>query len=781
MDFALQQLPQLAPAADAPPGELAAHPSKAIQHTHQVHPHPHHHVHQLPPHSHPSNKNEQHASWAQQGPPGAFPPAGVGHVGNASAPWEGMEQQNNSQALANNDLLALQQLLQMQQQQLQQHQQQHQQHQPSQQQQQQQQQQAQQPPHSHPQHPSPLQAPQPNVPMMPGGGPAGHGNNPQTIAVPLMVPGADGRVQTSFALVSPHVLMQAALASMGGVPNGGGGIGGMAGLGGGFGGGGGGGAFGGMGMEGGMEGLMGALGNGGGRLGDVGGDAMRGGMPDAGQQHALSQHMHHLHPSVQVPSHQQHPDHFHQFGHPHHHHHVQHPHHHHHQRGLSDVGVGAFQDQMLLSTEPQQQQRRSALFGTSLAAIAPGIDASSTTSGTKLPKDAQNNPFIRSASPPTTNLLTSGTLPSIAMPSLPPTLPKLKPKPIRPSPGGSVAAKRAMAKGGVELERSKSDSPVPVVPRVARSLSLKVALPTSAEVILGGGPSTAPILGVGDVREGGLGGKGVEGEGRGVVGGDGSGVVMGVEKEGGVVSSGPGVATSVVVTEAIKDNAAPTTPVTAIPPSAQVDSVATPSPAKNASSPLPPPHSSPSAPPATNILSHQDTTSPTLPPSPSPHPSTPPPTSAQPATTDGPTTSTNNSTHPLDAITKRHRNTAASARFRAKKKLREQALERTARTQTARVKEIEGRLEEVGREVRWLRGLLKERDGKEWVEGVYGRSGLLVGGGGEGLWEEAAGSGSGGGGSNNGGEGSSVGEGEWGGSGGWDGMEGFEDGEEDDL
>ncbi|KAG0297471.1 hypothetical protein BGZ98_000598 [Dissophora globulifera] len=61
---------------------------------------------------------------------------------------------------------------------------------------------------------------------------------------------------------------------------------------------------------------------------------------------------------------------------------------------------------------------------------------------------------------------------------------------------------------------------------------------------------------------------------------------------------------------------------------------------------------------------------------------------------------------------KRRRNTAASARFRQKKKLREQALEVTAREQTQRAETLEGRVRELEMEVRWLRGLIVEKDSR---------------------------------------------------------------------
>ncbi|KAI8984499.1 hypothetical protein BDF20DRAFT_911593 [Mycotypha africana] len=59
---------------------------------------------------------------------------------------------------------------------------------------------------------------------------------------------------------------------------------------------------------------------------------------------------------------------------------------------------------------------------------------------------------------------------------------------------------------------------------------------------------------------------------------------------------------------------------------------------------------------------------------------------------------------------KRRRNTAASARFRMKKKLREQALERTAREMTLKAETLEKRVVELEKEVKWLRALVIEKD-----------------------------------------------------------------------
>ncbi|KAF7722361.1 hypothetical protein EC973_003206 [Apophysomyces ossiformis] len=59
---------------------------------------------------------------------------------------------------------------------------------------------------------------------------------------------------------------------------------------------------------------------------------------------------------------------------------------------------------------------------------------------------------------------------------------------------------------------------------------------------------------------------------------------------------------------------------------------------------------------------------------------------------------------------KRRRNTAASARFRIKKKLREQAMEQTVRDMSAKSEALQNRVNELEMEVRWLRGLLIEKD-----------------------------------------------------------------------
>ncbi|CAG8578003.1 16884_t:CDS:1 [Cetraspora pellucida] len=61
---------------------------------------------------------------------------------------------------------------------------------------------------------------------------------------------------------------------------------------------------------------------------------------------------------------------------------------------------------------------------------------------------------------------------------------------------------------------------------------------------------------------------------------------------------------------------------------------------------------------------------------------------------------------------KRRRNTAASARFRVKKKIREQALERTVKEMTSKAETLEGRVKELEMEIKWLRSLIVEKDAR---------------------------------------------------------------------
>ncbi|KAF2794682.1 hypothetical protein K505DRAFT_383639 [Melanomma pulvis-pyrius CBS 109.77] len=58
---------------------------------------------------------------------------------------------------------------------------------------------------------------------------------------------------------------------------------------------------------------------------------------------------------------------------------------------------------------------------------------------------------------------------------------------------------------------------------------------------------------------------------------------------------------------------------------------------------------------------------------------------------------------------KRRRNTAASARFRVKKKQREQALEKTAKEMTDRVNMLESKIAQLETENTWLKGLITEK------------------------------------------------------------------------
>jgi hypothetical protein len=59
---------------------------------------------------------------------------------------------------------------------------------------------------------------------------------------------------------------------------------------------------------------------------------------------------------------------------------------------------------------------------------------------------------------------------------------------------------------------------------------------------------------------------------------------------------------------------------------------------------------------------------------------------------------------------KRRRNTAASARFRVKKKQREQALEQTANEMSDKCTQLEERIGELEMENKWLRNLITEKN-----------------------------------------------------------------------
>lgn len=58
---------------------------------------------------------------------------------------------------------------------------------------------------------------------------------------------------------------------------------------------------------------------------------------------------------------------------------------------------------------------------------------------------------------------------------------------------------------------------------------------------------------------------------------------------------------------------------------------------------------------------------------------------------------------------KRRRNTAASARFRVKKKQREQDLEKRAKEMAEKVQQLEGKVTQLETENKWLKGLITEK------------------------------------------------------------------------
>lgn len=59
---------------------------------------------------------------------------------------------------------------------------------------------------------------------------------------------------------------------------------------------------------------------------------------------------------------------------------------------------------------------------------------------------------------------------------------------------------------------------------------------------------------------------------------------------------------------------------------------------------------------------------------------------------------------------KRRRNTAASARFRVKKKQREQALEKSAKEASDKIGQLESRVSQLQTENKWLKNLLVEKN-----------------------------------------------------------------------
>ncbi|KAK9471387.1 uncharacterized protein V1510DRAFT_381113 [Dipodascopsis tothii] len=70
---------------------------------------------------------------------------------------------------------------------------------------------------------------------------------------------------------------------------------------------------------------------------------------------------------------------------------------------------------------------------------------------------------------------------------------------------------------------------------------------------------------------------------------------------------------------------------------------------------------------------------------------------------------------------KRRRNTAASARFRIKKKQREQAMERTAKELQDKVQQLEGKIMQLEMENKWLKNLVVEKNSAKSVIDIMGR------------------------------------------------------------
>jgi len=69
---------------------------------------------------------------------------------------------------------------------------------------------------------------------------------------------------------------------------------------------------------------------------------------------------------------------------------------------------------------------------------------------------------------------------------------------------------------------------------------------------------------------------------------------------------------------------------------------------------------------------------------------------------------------------KRRRNTAASARFRIKKKQREQALEKSAKEMSDKVAALEGRINQLETENKWLKNLVMEKnDSKDDIAALW--------------------------------------------------------------
>lgn len=69
---------------------------------------------------------------------------------------------------------------------------------------------------------------------------------------------------------------------------------------------------------------------------------------------------------------------------------------------------------------------------------------------------------------------------------------------------------------------------------------------------------------------------------------------------------------------------------------------------------------------------------------------------------------------------KRRRNTAASARFRIKKKQREQALEQSAKQMSDKMSALEARINQLETENKWLKNLITEKnEKKDDIEALY--------------------------------------------------------------
>ncbi|KAJ3085299.1 hypothetical protein HK102_000134 [Quaeritorhiza haematococci] len=77
-----------------------------------------------------------------------------------------------------------------------------------------------------------------------------------------------------------------------------------------------------------------------------------------------------------------------------------------------------------------------------------------------------------------------------------------------------------------------------------------------------------------------------------------------------------------------------------------------------------------------------------------------------------------------EELDKRRRNTAASARFRAKKKLKEQMLDRAAKEMSVRLEVLERKNKEYEMEIKWLRQLITDKEGAKRLADIYEENGL---------------------------------------------------------